>query len=207
MKWLPRHSESSPLSGSGGAEGSAPEHRRVRQRHNTDHDKGEEADDIDSKMDGSEAGRRPRRGGGGRGPPRRGGGRERRREAGPEPKKLTVKDDNLKRLLNMMCKQLTNNTMRIRQLMALNVITFLLPTDGAIVKAMTEEGESFAQTAREIRQKKKEGQDIAALGPPTLGLFLVFLQKITAMEIGGDNKKRILAVIAEYEKQKKHRRN
>ena len=111
-----------------------------------------------------------------------------------------MKDDNLKRLLGLMCKQLTNNTMRVRQLMALNVTTFLLPTDGAIVKALTEEGESFAQTARGIRQKKKDGQEIASLGPPTLGLFLVLLQTLTALEIGGDNKKRILAVLGEYEK-------
>ena len=197
MKWLPRHSESSPQSGSGGGEGSS-DSRRVRARNRTDHEKGDEAED--SKMDVSEnnSRRRPERRGG-RGPPR-GGGRERRREPAAGDKKISVKDDNLKKLLEIMCKQLTNNTMRVRQLMAMNVTTFLLPTDGAIVKAMTEEGESFAQTVREIRAKKKEGQEIAALGPPTLGLFLVLLQTLTALEIGGENKKKILAVMEDYGK-------
>ena len=44
------------------------------------------------------------------------------------------------------------------------------------------------------------GQDVAALGPPTLGLFLVFLQTLAALEIGGENRKRVLAAMAEYEK-------
>ena len=118
---------------------------------------------------------------------------------------MSTKDPGLSALLTLILKQLANNTMRVRQLMGMTVTTWLLPSDDALPQALTKQGEDFAQAARESRSARlktdKSGSadaKPAPLGPPTLGMFIVFLQTLLTLEVGGENRKKIAALMESY---------
>ena len=125
---------------------------------------------------------------------RRGGGRQAR----DGNRQITTKDPKLRELLTVICKQLTNNTMRTRQLLGMAVTTFLLDSKGTIVKALATEGANFDRTAQGNREKKKQGEECKPLGPPTVGNFMVFLLSVVGLEIGGKNKTDLQAVLDKY---------
>ena len=125
-----------------------------------------------------------------------GGNKTRRAKRKKNPARertLATKDKGMVELLSLMMKQLCLVSQQNRVVMAAQCDKLLLSSSDVLVKAVNDEGASFAKMVEEKRKRREAGEELAAkelrdLGPPTATLFVAFIRQLSTMDVGKVNR-------------------